>query len=99
MAINGPNPLSGVEGSRVTNLPTSADRAGAPPREDGGGGTRFDLTSDLVALLASVRQSSEVRQEVIGEAARRLASGELFTRAATEKTVEGVLASNALGGF
>ena len=98
MAINGPNPLSGVEGSRVSGLQTSAERATAAPREEPGE-TRFDLTSDLASLLTSVRQTAEVRQEVIGEVARRLASGELFTRAATEKAVEGVLASNALGGF
>ena len=98
MAINGPNPLSGVEGSRVSNLPSAADRTAAASREEPGE-TRFDLTSDLASLLANVRQTAEVRQEVLGEVARRLASGELFTRSATEKAVQGVLASNALSSF
>lgn len=98
MAINGPNPLTGAEASRVSDLPAAAQRAAQPASEDAGE-TRFTPTSDLADLLANVRQTAEVRQEVIGEVARRLASGELFTRSATERAVEGLLASNALGGF
>jgi hypothetical protein len=51
---------------------------------------------DLTQLLNGVSQTSQVRQEVIGEAARRLAAGELFTRPAAEATVEGILESQAL---
>jgi hypothetical protein len=98
MAINGPNPLSGVESSRVFGLPSSVERpTQATPEESNE--TRFTPTSNLAALLASVRQTPDVRQEVIGEVARRLASGELFTRGATEQTVQGLLESNALNSF
>lgn len=98
MAIDGPNPLGGVGGSRVVRVGSSPDRANSPGVEESEG-TRFTLTDGLAGLLGSVRETAEIRQEVIGEVARRLASGELLTRRATEETVQGLLESNALNSF
>jgi hypothetical protein len=51
---------------------------------------------DLQQLLADVHQASPVRQEVIGEIARRLAQGEFLTPQAAERTVQALLHSRAL---
>ncbi len=98
MAIDGLNSVTGIDSSRLASVSSAAERPAQPAPEDTGE-TRFTPTSDLAALLGGVRQTAEVRQEVIGEVARRLASGELFTRQATESAVEGLLASNALQSF
>lgn len=103
MAINGPNPLSGPD-TRSLGAPLSNERvsAGTPAEasldisEPAG---RFTFTTDLTQLLVSVRQTAEVRQEVVGEVARRLTSGELLTRDSAERTVQGILESQRLGDF
>lgn len=82
MAIDGPNPLGKVEGSRVFGA--------------GAGESRFAPTEDLARWLATARQVPEVRQELVGEVARRLAAGELTTRAAAERVVQSLLESGAV---
>jgi hypothetical protein len=94
MAINGPNPLNGVDGARVLAVPGSAERVGTPAPAEAE--SRFTPTADLAALLDGIRQTPVIRQEIIGEVARRLASGELLAPPATEATVQGILESKAL---
>jgi hypothetical protein len=53
----------------------------------------FDPTSDWLGLLERLHQLPLVREEVIGEVARRLASGELLTPEALEQTVGAILAA------
>ncbi len=53
----------------------------------------FDPTSDFLGLLDSLRQLPPVREEVVGEVARRLAQGELLTPAARDQTVGSILES------
>src|SRR5579872_2875994 len=51
----------------------------------------FAPTGDLLGLLDSLRQLPPVREEVVGEVARRLAGGELLTPAARDQTVGSIL--------
>jgi hypothetical protein len=89
MAIDGPAPLG--SSNNVQPLSSNATDRNAPTPPAASQESAFVPTIDLAALLKGVRQTSEVRQEVIGEVASRLNTGELFTRPAAEKTVEGLL--------
>jgi hypothetical protein len=51
----------------------------------------FDPTGDLLGLLDSLRQLPAVREEVVGEVARRLGNGELLTPQARDQTVGSIL--------
>lgn len=46
---------------------------------------------ELMHLLNTLRQIPQLRQEVIGEVAQRLAGGDLLTPEATEGTVKAIL--------
>jgi hypothetical protein len=95
MAIDGLSPVGGPENARSTPPAQGPDVAPltAPPLEDE---STFVPTGDLTELLRLARETVQLRQEVIGEAARRLAAGELFTRPAAEQAVQGILESRAL---
>lgn len=63
---------------RVADDPRAAEETHTPAPE-------------LVRLLQTLQQIPQLRQEVIGEVAQRLAGGELQTPAATEGTVRAIL--------
>jgi hypothetical protein len=98
MAINGPNPLTGADSARVAGLSPAVERPAASqasaPAE-----SQFTPTTDLTDLLGRLRQTPEVRQETIGEVARRLSAGELFIPPAPDRVVEELLGSNVLNDF
>lgn len=94
MAIEGLPPITGPEITR--NLPTTQPLdAAVSVLQSLLDDSSFVPTSDLNQLLLNARESSQIRQEIIGEVARRLTAGELFTRPAAEQTVEGILESQA----
>lgn len=71
----------------VTSKPVeSAPRAAAKSADPATGGTgeaeSFAVSGDLAALLSAVRQSPDVRTEVIESAASQLSAGVFVLRAA-----------------
>lgn len=75
-------------GSTPRATARSTDTAGAAAEAES-----FELTGELAALLAGVRQAPEVRAEVIESVAARLAAGELDTPEAAADTARALLAS------
>jgi hypothetical protein len=74
----------------------STPRAAARPSDAPGATSEaesFELTGELAAILAGVRQSPEVRAEVIESVAARLAAGELDTPEAAADTARALLAT------
>lgn len=106
MALEGTPPL-GIPGqpqrprtARVSTEP-AVTASVAVPRSGEEDAPQLDQTHstpspDLQQFLSDVHQISAVRQEVIGEIARRLSQGEFLTPQAAERTVQAILESRTL---
>ncbi len=68
-----------------------ASRKSPAPGLPGADASAHVRSSELLELLARVRQAPEVRPEVLRRAAQRLASGYYNTRQAAEQTAEAFL--------
>ena len=70
--------------------PTTSERSGASAaaKEE-----EHTPAPEFVRLMDIISQIPQVRQEVIGEVARRLAGGDLLTTQATEDTVKAILSA------
>jgi hypothetical protein len=97
MDINGLGALTGPNSANLVTTQTATDKTGAAPAPATPGVSQFTPTADLTALLKSVQQVPQVRQELIGDVARRLNSGELFIPPTPDAVVGGLLGSGALG--
>lgn len=80
---------SGFEAVAVSN---PAEENGPPAVDQG----LPSPSTDLRQILGQVHQAVAVRQEVIGDIARRLAQGEFLTPQAAERTVRAILESGVL---
>lgn len=82
-------------------IPANANRSAAadsaatdsPAASDPFAG-KFQPTADLLQLTAALDQLPSVRQEVVGDVAKRLGAGELTTPQARQQTVESILGSS-----
>jgi hypothetical protein len=91
--------IDGTTGSQ-TSLgfnPANANRVATP--ENGGSdatstGAQFQPTSDYSSLFGALSRTPQVRQDVIGDVATRLSSGELGTPQARQQTVESILGAS-----
>ena len=90
MRIDGASVSQTILGLNQTNASRdNAKSSDATTAADGA--SSFDPTSDFLGLLDNLRQLPPVREEVVGEVARRLANGELLTPAARDQTVGSIL--------
>jgi hypothetical protein len=76
--------------------PEAAPTAAAPAEADAA--TQTPTGPDLFQLLDALRQVPLLRQEVVAEVAQRLASGQLTTPAATDQTVQAIMATTGRSG-
>lgn len=92
------NPLASQQISTSQDLraAASADRRGAPTvsaEEEA-----HQPAPEFVRMMDIIRQIPQIRQEVVGEVARRLAGGELLTTGAAEDTVQAILSAELPSG-
>jgi hypothetical protein len=92
MEISGSTPFSGIGTSRPVGTTATTQAAAATAA----GKSQFTPTADLTGLLAQLRSTPAVRQEVIGDVINRLNSGELFLPPAPDQVVQGMLATGTL---
>lgn len=93
MEVNGPTPVTGTIGTTTRSVSGATERPTAVPTT----AAEFTPTTDLTRLIEAARQVPEVRQELIGEVARRLSSGELLLPPASDRVVGSLLEGAALG--
>ena len=73
---------------------TASERRGAAPTKE----EEYRPAPEFVRLMDIIRQIPQIRQEVIGEVAQRLAGGDLLTPQATDETVKAILSAELPSG-
>lgn len=84
----------------ATSLELRAPTGATSQRETGAllGEEAHTPAPEFVRLMDIISQIPQVRQEVVGEVARRLAAGELLAPPATDETVKAILSAELPGG-
>jgi hypothetical protein len=97
-AANTAAAILGTQQPAVPETPAGGSSAPVAALPTTDPGTETPASPDLFQLLDALRQVPILRQEVVAEVAQRLAAGQLTTPAATDQTVQAIMATTGRSG-